>query len=173
MIRLPRFLRREDGAATVQFVVLVPALMMVLANTVEGAVVLTRSAFLDRALDEGIRELRIGAQGPMSFDTFRGLICDNAVGIPDCENAVRIELRQMSAANMAAMETATECRDRSQPIVPRVELAQGGSSNDIMLVRLCASYTPSFPGVGVGAMLPKDGNGDYRITALSAYVREP
>ena len=173
LLRFMRFWRRQDGAATVQFVVLVPALMSVLANSIEGCIVLTRSALLDRTLEMSMRDLRLGSSGTLTFDEFRGLVCGNAIGVPDCDNAVRVELRPMTAANIAQMESATECRDRSEPVAPRTEIAEAGSTNDIMLVRLCASYTPSFPGLGIGAVLPKDGNGDYRITALSAYVREP
>jgi Flp pilus assembly protein TadG len=62
--RLRRLLAREDGTATVEFVVLFPVFMLVLVNAVEASVVMSRVAMLDRALDLAVRELRIGTAAP-------------------------------------------------------------------------------------------------------------
>lgn len=172
--RLAAFGRREDGAATIEFVVIFPAMFLFLANTVETSVVLTRGALLDRALDVAVRDLRIGTAEPPGFEAFRQLVCDATAFVPDCMNVLQIELRPYTAANLAAMNAEVRCLDRSEDIVPLDETNYvPGAANEVMLVRACASFAPSFPKAGLGAALPKDLNGDYQITAVSAYVQEP
>lgn len=72
--RLRRLLAREDGTATVEFVVLFPVFMMVLANAVEASVLMSRAAMLDRALDLAVRGLRIDASAPTTAGDFRTLV---------------------------------------------------------------------------------------------------
>ena len=169
-----RRLRGESGAATIEFVVIFPAMFLFLANTVETSTVLTRGAMLDRSLDLAVRELRLGTRTPPSFEEFRQMICDTNAMIPDCMGSLQVELRPYTAATLAEMEEEVRCIDRSQDIEPVDETNYvPGAANQVMLVRACASLAPTFPKAGLGAALPKDANGDYRITAVSAYVQEP
>ena len=48
-----------------------------------------------------------------------------------------------------------------------------GQRNKLMMVRACAVFDPWFPGVGLGAQLPKDASGGYRLMATSGFVNEP
>ena len=164
----------ETGTATLEFLVLMPVMFFFLANSVETTTILARSGLLDRALDITMRDLRLGRLEGATFEQFRAEFCDNAIGVPDCMNAVSIELRPLNPVNVAEMSTAVECRDRSENIAPAVDPVQAGRANQVMLVRVCASYEPMFPAYfGVGAAMPKDPNGDYRLVSLSSYVREP
>ena len=164
----------EAGTATLEFLVLMPTMFFFVANSAEAMTILVRSAFLDRTLDVTMRDLRLGNLEGVTFEGFRQAFCDNAMGIPDCMNAVAIELRPLSPANVTAMTESIQCRNRAEDIEPALTPVQAGGANQVMLVRACASYEPMFPTYfGVGAALPKDGNGDYRLLSLSSYVREP
>lgn len=174
MARARQFLRREDGAATIEFVVIFPAMFLFLANTVETTTVLTRGAMLDRSLDLAVRQLRLSTGAAPSFEEFRRMICDANNTIPDCMNAVQVELRPFTPQALAEMTDEVRCLDRSEEIEPLNETNfVPGAANQLMLVRACASFAPKFPQAGLGAALPKDANGDYRVTAVSAYVQEP
>ena len=167
------FSRGESGAATIEFVVIFPAMFLFIANTVETSAVLTRGAMLDQSLDLAVRELRLGSDGP-KYEEFRQSICDANAFLPDCMNALQVELRPYTASALRQMREKVRCLDRSEDIDPLNETNYvPGVANEIMLVRACASLEPMFPKAGLGAALPKDKNGDYSISAVSAYVQEP
>lgn len=170
-----RRLVQDAGTATLEFLILMPTMFFFIANSGEATTILARGALLDRTLDIVMRDLRLGNTNGMTYEQFRTLFCEKAIGgIPDCRNAVAIELRPRTTANIEAMRGGAQCRNRAEEIKPKLDAVQAGNSNDVMLVRVCASFEPMFPKyIGIGAALPKDENGDYRITAVSSYVREP
>ena len=176
-----RWLRRlraaslaEAGTATLEFLVIMPAFFFFIANSGEAMTILARGALLDRTLDVTMRDLRLGNLEGVTFDEFREAFCENSIGIPDCMKAVAIELRPLNKANVDSMSKSIQCRNRGEKIEPALSPVQAGNANQVMLVRVCASYEPMFPKyIGIGAALPKDENGDYRMVSLSSYVREP
>ena len=173
-LRASAFARRESGAATIEFVVIFPAMFLFIANTVETSTVLTRGAMLDQSLDLAVRELRLGTDEPPEFEEFRQSICDANAFLPDCMNALQVELRPYTAAALEEMREEVRCLDRKEDIDPlTLTNFVPGAANEIMLVRACATFEPMFPKAGLGAALPKDPNGDYSISAVSAYVQEP
>ncbi len=172
--RLAGALRREDGAATLEFVVIIPAMFLFISNTVETSMVLTRGAMLDRSLDLAVRGLRLGTAVPPSFEEFRADVCATSAFVPDCMEVLQIELRPYTAANLAEMGGEIRCVNRSEAIEPLNETNfVPGAANEVMLVRACATFEPIFPKFGMGAAMPKDEDGRYRISAVSAYVQEP
>ena len=54
------FLRRKDGVASVEFVILVPVFLLAMIDAVEASVMMVRSTLLARGLDLAVRELRLG-----------------------------------------------------------------------------------------------------------------
>ena len=58
---LRRAARRDDGASTLEFVLIVPVLFGFIVNSCEAGLVMTRGAFLDWGLNSAVRELRLGA----------------------------------------------------------------------------------------------------------------
>ncbi len=172
--RLAGFGRDQSGAATLEFVIIIPAMFLFIANTVETSMVLTRGAMLDRSLDLAVRGLRLGTDAPPSFDQFRQDVCATSAFVPDCMDVLQIELRPYTAANLADMAEEVRCIDRGERIEPVNETNfVPGAANEVMLVRACATFEPMFPKAGLGAAMPKDEDGRYRISAVSAYVQEP
>lgn len=160
-------LAREDGTATVEFVILFPLFMLVLANAVEASVLMSRAALLDRALDLAVRELRIGAAAPTTPDGFRSLVCAHAspLLLPDCRTTLTVELQVAASPNEPLMDLAAPCGS--------VGAASGlGIGNQLVMVRACVVSKPVVPNLGLGALLPSDPEG-FRLAAVSAFVREP
>ncbi len=180
MIRLParplaaaaRLFRREDGNATIEFVLLFPALITLFLMVVETGVLMTRSVMLDRAVDMSMRELRLGTLTPMTAEGLKKSICDNAVIISDCKNVLTLELRPISTSTWTPLGGAATCVDRSQNIKPVLEF-KPGIQNEMMLVRVCAVFDPFFPTTGLAAQIKLDSSGGYALVAMSAYVNEP
>lgn len=177
LARLRRLLRAEDGTATIEMVILFPAFVLVIVNAIEASILMTRATLLDRGLDLAVRELRLNTEAPPSFDGFRALVCEGAALIPDCLDALQVELRPVSTATWALMEAPARCVDREEEIAPLTEdnpdHYRAGAANELMMVRACLVIDPLFPSYGLGALLPKDDTGGYRLIAVSAYVQEP
>lgn len=167
-----RGIYREDGNATIEFVIIFPAIMTLFLMGFETGLLLTRGVMLDRGVDIAMRELRLGSLDPMTHDQLKISVCDNSVIIPDCQNALLIELRPIDETTWAPLGTDTTCVDRNEDIQPALDFIEGGK-NEMMLVRVCAVFDPFFPTGGLAAQIKLDASGAYALVATSAYVNEP
>lgn len=164
---------REDGAATIEFVILFPIVFSLFLAGVEAGVVLTRHVMLERGLDIAMRALRLGQVMPVTLDALRERICRETMVIPNCRENLMIELRRLEAPGMSLPTQAASCVNRESETQPAVNL-NPGAEHDLMLVRVCLLYDPMFPSTGWGlALTPEEGSGAFQISAASAYVNEP
>jgi len=167
-----RFRRREDGTATIEFVILFPAIMTLFFSSVEVGIFLTRSVMLDRALDLNVRALRLGALNPATHDELKRRICEDALIFKDCPNAVLIELTPISRSAWNLPSGNLKCVNRSEDIQPVVEF-NTGAENEIMLVRACAVLNPFFGSTRMVMGVPLDDSGGMVISSASTFVNEP
>lgn len=169
---LRRLLGREDGAATVEFVLLFTPMVMIMTMGAEAGLLNLRHVMLERGLDIAVRTVRLGPATPPDHDEFKQMICENALLLPDCENALKVEMRRVSKEHWNVLDGPAECRDRSEEVKPPKQYKPGAPS-DLMLVRACIKMRPLFPTAGLGAQLHKDANGDYAAIATGVFVNEP
>lgn len=160
-----------SGTATIEFVIVAPVLLYMIFSLGEAGVVMTRAAMLDRGLSIAVRDLRLGLTPGATHDAIKDKICEAAFLLGDCRDALLLEL--LPVPNVASFPgNAVNCIDRTSDVEPVTNFRPGGRSK-IMLVRACVVVDPLFPGVGLGAMLPKDASGGYVIVAQSAFMNEP
>ena len=164
--------RKENGSATIEFVILFPVLMSMFFVVFETGLLMTRGVMLDRAVDISMRELRLGTLTPMTHAGLKTAICSRTLVIPECDTVVLVELRPISTTTWAQLGGPTTCIDRSEDVQPVLDF-QPGVQNEMIMVRVCAVLEPFFPGAGLAARMQLDGNGDYALVATSAYVNEP
>jgi len=167
-----RWLRREDGSATIEFVLLFPLIMYIFLSSIEVGVYLMRAVLLDRAVDINVRALRLGTLSPMTSEELRSRICEDAMVLSDCETSMTIELVPISTSSWSFPAPQMTCVDRDSEIDPVVEF-NGGGQNDIMLVRACVVADPFFNTTPLVMDLPLDASGGYAIAATSTFVNEP
>ena len=174
MIRtaLTRFLGEEKGTATIELVLTFPVIMTIFASAFEIGLANVRHVMLERATDIVVRDLRLNTGAPPSYAEVKRLICTNAAILPDCANSLKLELRQVSTASWNWPPNDADCTDRAAPINP-VRSWENGQQNELMMVRACAVFDPMFPAFGLGAMMPKDETGGYRLVSISGFVNEP
>jgi Flp pilus assembly protein TadG len=171
--RLARFRRREDGAATVEFVIVFPIFMVIFVSVFESGLLMTKMVMLDRALDLTVRQIRLATgSGAITHDAVKEMICANTVIIDDCANSLQVEMVQINAANWTMPNTTADCVDRESEIAPVLNFTPGGE-NSIMFVRACLIVEPMFPNYGLGLILTKDPSGGVRLLANSAFASEP
>jgi len=174
--RLRRALRREDGSASLEFVILFPMFVTLLISSVETGVILTRQVMLERALDIAVRDMRLGHATPegdtLTREDIRNLICGYSPMVSDCEANLMIELRPVDIAAVAALDGPVTCVERGEDAQPATQF-ETGTENEIMLVRGCALVDPIFPTAGFALNLPRDGTGAFALVAQSIFVNEP
>lgn len=169
---LRRWFRREDGTATIEFVILFPMIMTLFLSAFEVGFFLVRAVLLDRAVDISVRSLRLGTLSPMTSDELKRQICNNALIFPDCMNAMMVELAPISTTAWNFPANQITCVQRDEAIQPVVDFLPGGQ-NEIMIVRACAILDPFFGTTPMVMDMPLDVSGGYAIAAASTFVNEP
>lgn len=170
--KLAKALGREDGSATIEFVILFPAIMTLFFSSFEVSIYLTRSVLLERALDLNVRALRLGTLDPATHDELKRRVCRDALIFEDCPDAILIELTPIPTDTWTLPNNNIACVDRDEDIEP-VLTFDTGTVNDLMLVRACAVLNPFFSTTPLVMDMPLDASGGYAVVAASTFVNEP
>jgi Flp pilus assembly protein TadG len=170
--RLFRFWRREDGAATVEFVIIFPVFMSLFLASFELGLYMTRQVMLDRAVDISVRALRLGQIPDPTPQDIRDSICARAgLVVANCDNRMLIEMTRVPTTTWQTLPTSATCVNREEEVEPVVTF-NGGQPNDMMLIRVCALLEPVFFTTHLGLKMQNYGE-FYTLTATSAFVNEP
>ncbi len=172
MNRLLRAFRREDGVASLEFVLCLPVLLFIFMMSFESGMMMTRFVMLDRALDVTMREQRLGHYANPSANLLRTEICKHSIIIEDCNNVLRLNMTPVSKATFALPTSAQSCVNRAEAIKPPDEFSPN-VPDEIMLIRVCVVVDALFPTTGLALRMRKDGQGGYWLVAKSAFVAEP
>ena len=81
---ISRFLRTEDGTATVEFVIVFPIIIIIFVAAFETAMLLTRQVIMERSLDSAVRHLRLTSGLSVTHDAIRENICENSPVLLNC-----------------------------------------------------------------------------------------
>jgi len=169
---IPASWRREDGTATMEFVLVVPIIMMIFMASFESGLLMTRSIMLEQSVDMVMRELRLGHYPSATNRTLAKEICSRTVIFSDCDNNIKIEMNRVSTVAWDIPRVPNRCINRRSPIEP-VLLMTPGQQNDLMLIRVCVMLPAMFPGSGIALNMHLDADGQYGLIARTAFVTEP
>ncbi|MEM1428591.1 MAG: TadE family protein [Pseudomonadota bacterium] len=171
-----RGLKREDGAATVEFAILFPAFMALFLSSFELGMYMTRQVMLDRATDLTVRALRLGQFEDPTQELLRFNICRRAAIVSNCSNRLLIELTEVPTTTWETLPDAATCIDRDADIDVVAALEDvdfdRGIPNDLMMIRVCALLEPVFPTTRLALKMPNY-NDFYALVTTSAFVIEP
>ncbi len=170
--KLRSFAFADDGAATIEFAITVPAMLLMLASAVDLGFVSVRHGMLERSMDQVVRDIRLGTGSAPQHDEIKTEICDHVGFIDDCTNNLRLEMIVIDPNNWVEPPSSVDCTDQSEEVSP-VRTFQNGNDNQLMLLRACAKIDPIFPNFGLGADMVKDGAGQYALISSTAFVQEP
>lgn len=93
---LAAFLRREDGAAAVEFALVIGPLILMIFACIELALVIILSVTLDNATEAAAREIRTGIMtgANSSVNTFRQKVCTNMGWLQaGCNASLRVDVK--------------------------------------------------------------------------------
>ncbi|HVG47633.1 MAG TPA: TadE/TadG family type IV pilus assembly protein [Rubellimicrobium sp.] len=169
---LRRFWVSEDGASTIEFVLVFPLIFLVFLSTVELGLLMTRQIMLDRGLDLAVRQVRLGAVNPVTHDALKRLICRGALIIPDCMNQLKLEMRPADPRAWTTLPASIDCVNRANPAEP-VRGFTPGQSNELMMLRACSLFDPLFPTSGLGAQLHRQSGNASALVSSTTFVIEP
>jgi len=169
---LRQFRSREDGNVTIEFAIVVPLFLMILMSTVELGLITIKQSMLERALDQTVRDLRLGTGSDQQHDDIRDTICARSGFIDSCDTSLRLEMVQVDPFNWTAIDATPDCINAVEEVLP-VRSFSSGQSNELMFIRACMKFNPIFPQWGLGDSLGKDGDGRVSLFASSAFVQEP
>ncbi len=164
-------LKDRSGAAALEFALVVPFLLLTIMATLEAGWTMVQTIMLDRALDQTVRELRIGSLPNPTQASLRRRVCEHALVLNDCNNTLALELFRIQGTSGYPSDD-TRCVNRSSSAAPVLRFAQAGRA-EVMFVRACFVVRPITPGLGLGLALRRDESGDMRIISKSGFVNEP
>ena len=167
------FCRREDGNATIEFVILFPIFITLLVSSVEIGFVTFRHTMLERAVDMTVRDIRLSTGNPPQYEQVRDAICERAPVIPDCQSNLKIEMIRMDLRAWTPPPADFDCINHEENVQP-VRSFQNGMQNEMILLRICAMYKPIFPMSALGRDLRAGNASGYAaMTTATAFVQEP
>ena len=167
-----RFARCEDGTASMEFVIVFPAFMILFVSAFEVGISMTRHVMLERGLDMAVRAVRLGTADEIEYDELKTMICNGAGIIPDCMNSLKLEMDPIDPRNWTNIAVDADCIDSEEEINP-VRTFNAGNDNELMILRACVLFKPMFPGTGIGFYLPRKSGDYYALVSSSAFVMEP
>ena len=172
-----RFARKEDGNASVEFVLVVPIYLAVMIFSAELGMLTVRSVMLERGLDMAVRDIRLGSaefldDGKVQHKEVIKAVCDNALVLTNCENSLLLEMAPSDLRAFSSLDDTVDCTDRAEVSEPVLELGEP-QANELLLLRACLKYDPLFPTGVLGEKLIVDNGGQVRIVSTTAFVREP
>lgn len=169
---VPDEMRREDGTAAMEFVLVIPLIMTIFMASFESGLLMTRSIMLEQSVDMTMRELRLGRYPSVTNRLLKNEICRRTVIFPNCVENMKIELTRVSTSTWAMPDTRANCINRREDAEPVVAMT-AGQQNDLMMVRVCVALDAVFPTTGIALELPLDSDGAYGLVARTAFVTEP
>jgi hypothetical protein len=167
-----RFRRSEDGTATIEFVLVFPAFMILFVSAFEAGIMMTRQVMLERGLDMAVRSIRLGTAHDFTFNEVKTMICNGAGIIPNCMTNLKLEMQVVSPIAWVDIPRVADCVDVDEPFLAARQF-ENGAENQIMVLRACSLFRPIFPGTGLGFQLPRKSGDNYALVSSSAFVMEP
>ncbi len=169
---LRRFKHAEEGSMVIPFALWLPLFIMIIVSGMELGTLTMRHTAMERALDQTVREVRLGTGTGYTHDSLKQEICRKAAILPDCMSNLKLEMVTLNIRNWRNPSSDIDCVDTALQVNPATTF-EYGLDNDLMLLRACFKYKPISPAGGLGSSLNKDTHGFTAIVSTSAFVQEP
>ncbi|HKK97764.1 MAG TPA: TadE/TadG family type IV pilus assembly protein [Marivita sp.] len=171
--KLRRFLRDEEGSAnTIEFALWLPVFLMIILATVEVGAMTMRHTQLERALDDTVRDIRLGTGDDITHAAIKTSICERAPLLADCEANLQLEMLSLDLRSWSNPPSSVDCVDTSRDVNPAREFT-AGQDNELMYLRACYKYEPIAMMAGMPVNEYLDEQGYRAVVSFSAFVQEP
>lgn len=166
-----RFARGQDGIAAVEFAIVAAPFLALVFAIMETAIVFFASQTLETAVADSARLIMTGqaqqASPPLTKDTFKQKVCDKILGLFDCANGIKIDVKTYTS--FSAVSTAKPF-DANGNLLNNFGYTPG-APGDIVVVRLMYEW-PIYVSL-LGFNLADMSGGKRLIIATAAFRNEP
>jgi len=172
-VRLCGFAKSRNGAAAVEFALVVPVFLALIFSVMEAGWFFFVSSAVDQANASAARLIRTGQvqTGGITKAAFFDEICDVVDAFGDCNDKLTVDIsRYATFGALAADLAAPVCRDADDDDVDALPY-ETGVQREIVRVRVCFLYKPLNPGLGLN--LDNTGNGHRKVVSVSIFRNEP
>lgn len=173
---LNRLRKDEDAVSTVETVVMLPFILVLCSYTMDLGMLLTRNVMLERAVDVGTRDIRLGLMAVDDYDGLRKRICDEAIIIPECESRLKMQLNAMSPYLWEDPGKVPDCESLKTVTVTEPREFDAATRNQMVFFRACAVLEPVMPGWGLSDSLLSSSDGGtnrfYQVVATTTFTKE-
>jgi Flp pilus assembly protein TadG len=169
-IALRRVLRREDGAAAIEFgLVAVPFLAMVFAIMETGLVFFAGQA-LETAASDSARLIMTGQAQTQGFDqaAFKNAVCSKVQGLFNCAGGIMVDVRTYTSFGNITNPNPIN----SQGNLNYNFVYQPGGPGDIVVVRLMYQWPVYVSLLGLNALSNMSGSNRLLVSTV-AFRNEP
>lgn len=169
---LRRFRDSDEGSATVPFALWTPLMVGIALSAVEMGALTVRHTQLERALDQTIREVKLGTGSTYTHEELKEKICGRASVLTDCVNMLHLEMIGLDMRDWTPPPETADCVDTAATVTPQRNFT-AGEQHEMMLLRACYKYKPISPTSYLASSLPKDQQGYTALVSTGTFVHEP
>jgi Flp pilus assembly protein TadG len=164
-----RLLRRNDGAAAVEFAMVAAPFLALVFAILETAIVFFGGQLLETATADSARLIMTGQaqKSKLSEAQFKEEVCKRIYGLFDCMGGIKVDVR--TYASFSAINSAKPIDDNKNLTV--TPTYSPGGPGDIVVVRLMYEW-PVYVSL-LGFNLADLANGKRLIMATAAFRNEP
>ena len=167
-----RFRKSEDGSAVVPFALWMPVMVGIALSTIEVGAMTLRHTQLERALDQTVREVRLGTGHTYTHAQLKQMICDRTSILGDCGAMLHLEMIGLDMRDWTDPPSNVDCTDVAQEVTPQ-RTFEFGREHQTMLLRACYKYNPITPVSRIGSPVKVDENGFTGVVSTATFVYEP
>ncbi len=166
-----KFVRRDDGAAMLEFGIVVFPFLALLFAIIETALVFFAGQVLETAVADSARLILTGQAQSQSLNatTFKNKVCERVFGLFDCQGGIQVDVRTYQSF---ANATITKPVDPNTGLLDTTGFTyQPGVAGDIVVIRLVYKWPTFVRTFGLNVSDLSDG---YRLLmATAAFRNEP
>ena len=164
-------IRRDDGAAAVEFALVAAPFIALLFALVEAMVIFFAGRLLDVAVTQASRQILTGSAqtSSMTASGFATAVCQNVYALFTCGNFM-IDVETYASFSAANTSAPTLTFNANGSVANTWQFAPGGP-NDIVVVRAMYQW-PVFLGP-LGLNLSNLSNGNRLLVGTSVFKNEP
>lgn len=166
--RLRVFGRREDGAAAVEFGIVLFPFVAILLMTMETALVFFAQQNLETVAADSSRLIMTGQAKNFSEADFKKAVCDRVVALFDCADTTKMFVDVQTAETFSAISTAVQTDSSGNPQTT----FNPGATGKISVVRLIYKWPILSPLTQPYLADAKSGTSRL-LVATSAFRNEP
>lgn len=166
---LYRFVRKNDGAAAVEFAMVAAPFLALVFAILETAIIFFAGQVLETAAADSARLIMTGQaqKGGLSQSQFKQEVCNRIFGLFDCANGIKVDVRTYSSFSGASLSKPIDANGN----VTFTPAFQPGTPGDIVVVRLLYEW-PVYVSL-LGLNLADMANSKRLIMATAAFRNEP